>query len=260
MEANGIALATHVALERQDKQDKTTVGFQSFEPTEPFQLVETCTGHAPDACVTPDHAMQLVRWSGMTCGTQCGLGCRGTVPYGPGSFRFVLTTCDHAHVYPSPPFDLQGSGSAASDDRVWAATATSKATIARLEQQPKWDATSAPSVTTIAGMNVRGAKQTLDDDARRALTDALASQSGFDDSIQKRCVMSKLVGFELTRSLPTTGTSPREQTNEIAIDFNCQKIFVVRGDHAPRFVHASHFDPSRPAFLALAKKLVPELK
>ena len=70
--------------------------------------------------------------------------------------------------------------------------------------------------------------------------------------------MGKIVGFRAAHSLPTTG-APRSQIVEIGVDFVCSKIFVVRdaGPGKPRAVHGSHFDPSRPAFVALVRRVFP---
>lgn len=253
VEANGVSLASDVVIDGKGRGE--TSAFKPVITNEPYLLAESCGARpAPGACSTPDHPIHPVAWTGMTCGSQCPTGCRANVPVGPGTFRFVVSSCDRKTTYPSPEFEFGGADDMQANDRHWAAKSTKKGSIARLELPIKWDATTAPSATTIAGMTIEGNEQPLDDETRMALAGALDSTTGYDDRIAKRCAMGKLVGFKLTRTLPTTSDQAKEQTNEIAVDFTCQKIFISRGDHAPRLVHASHFDPSRPAFVAIAKK------
>ena len=244
---NGTALSMGAVVE-QEKDGRWT----DLAPSEPYRLLESCSIDDLPLCTASDHTLQIVPWTAMTCGSQCSPDCRKAVPYGRGPFRFVVKACDGSHPLVSPAFDM--------DDRHWAAQSTTKAVVARVDQPPKWDAASGPSATTIAGMTVKGAEQALDDDARKALAAALDDPKGFDDVLQRRCPMGTKVGFRLTRTLPTTGSETKEQTNDIVIDFTCQKLFVVRGDKLPRHVHASHFDPSRPAFVAIAKRYFPEVK
>lgn len=87
----------------------------------------------------------------------------------------------------------------------------------------------------------------------------LRAKDGYDDQIRKRCAMSGLVAFRITRDLVTSG-APRRAEVEVAIDLHCAKIFVVRepSPNGKRVVHGSHFDPSRPAMAALVRRLFPE--
>jgi hypothetical protein len=66
------------------------------------------------------------------------------------------------------------------------------------------------------------------------------------------------VGFRLVRAPSTTGKS-KEHDIEIAIDFRCQKLFIVEGgeDGLPRTVHSTDADPSRTAWLELARASLP---
>ena len=126
---------------------------------------------------------------------------------------------------------------------------------------PKWDAID-PTSTLLAGFAERGAESPLDHETTDALVKALRAPHGFDDDIVKRCAVGHLVGFRVRRSLATTADtkeSPEPEVVDVAVDFTCQKLFVVRGgaQGGARTVHATHFDPSRAAFLALAKKALP---
>jgi hypothetical protein len=86
-----------------------------------------------------------------------------------------------------------------------------------------------------------------------------ASTNGFDDEVMKRCAVEHLVGVRVVRRLATTGP-PRTETVEIAMDFLCNKLFIVHGGErgSERRVHATHFDPSRAAWIGWAKRALPE--
>jgi hypothetical protein len=223
-----------------------------------FTLDATC-GANPPPCIDPSRPVHPRPWN-PTCRRQCGLGCTGSTGATTSILRVVVTTCDGTASIASAPFDLGGSQTEAALERLWAVDAMTRAVAMRLEEPTsRWDAAAAPAAGKLAGFSVRSASsRPLEKDAQAALSVALGAPTGFDDATAKRCSVHLLVGFRVTRSLPTTGAEPKSQDIEIAIDFACQKIFVVRSTGASLIVHASHFDPSRAAFVALAKSALPD--
>jgi hypothetical protein len=71
-------------------------------------LSETCVWNPQPGCQTMAHGAKLrpVRWNGMSCSGQCPQGCRATIYLGPGSFRFVVTTCGGKQRFFGPPFTM----------------------------------------------------------------------------------------------------------------------------------------------------------
>ena len=166
---------------------------------------------------------------------------------GDGRLQGLPLTCDGQHTDAT--------------DRIWASESVTSVTAARLVGPVgNWEPKSPAEASKIAGLVVRaGTERTLDDEARASLFALLKDPKGFDDRIAKRCLMQNMIGFRITRTLATTRTEPKPQQLDLAIDTACSKIFVVRGD-ARRTVHASHYDPSRPAFLALVRVDVPKAR
>ena len=234
-----------------------------------YRLVEQCEPGAlpppaPDvgACVELDAGKTFhpVPFEGLSCSAQCNHICRANGWEGPGTFRFVVRECGSAAAFAGPPFELPDYQLIRGLPRWGVATDVASASVVRLELSSAGSgADAAPSADQLAGFAVRpGGERPVDATALASLLGLLRSAKGFDDDIMKRCAMKHLVGFRLTRRPATTGI-PREDVAELALDFNCQKLFLVRGgSHGqPRRDHATHFDPSRQEFLALVKLVLP---
>ena len=227
-----------------------------------YRLVESCTGTAPASCVdvAPSKALFPVPWQGFGCSAQCNGTCRANSWEGEGTFRLVVRSCDGAASATGPAFNLPGPDTTGlAFDRWKATTDVTTASVMRLELPgTKWNPAD-PQEASLAGFGMRrGTQSPLDHDTTDALVKALRNPHGFDDQIAKRCAVNHLVGFRLDRTLPTTG-APHHETVDVAIDFVCQKLFVARAGAGgrPPTVLATHFDPSRAAFLAIAKKALP---
>jgi hypothetical protein len=125
--------------------------------------------------------------------------------------------------------------------------------------QRRWNIGDPATKKTLAGFDIRPrSEKPLADPELQQLLELLRSASSFDKRFARRCALGPLVGFRLIRAPATTGI-PREEQVEIAIDFVCQKLFVVQGgdDGRPRTVHFADADPSRAEWLSLAKKSLP---
>jgi len=237
----------------------------AWEPLKPpttFRLISSCDGEAAQCTkLSAGAPIRVVPWTGLAMSRQCGLGLSGTSGHLAASVRFTAKTCDGQHTLSSPSYDVPAMVHADATERIWASESVISVTAARLVGPVgNWEPKSPAEASKIAGLAVRaGTERTLDDEARAALSALLKDPRGFDDRIAKRCLMQNMMGFRITRTLATTGTEPKPQQIDLVIDTACSKIFVVRGD-AARTVHASHYDPSRPGFLALVKRLFPDSK
>ncbi len=74
-----------------------------------FEAVEQCVAPQPaDRCVVLDANTKIepVPWNGLTCSGQCPRSCRSNHYTGPGTFRFVVLSCDHKERFAGPEFSI----------------------------------------------------------------------------------------------------------------------------------------------------------
>lgn len=255
-------LRTAAAIE-QRQPDGSFRAIAELDAGKGYRLVRTCD--APEgACVdvAPGKALHPVPMRGFSCGAQCNDSCRANVWLGPGLFRLAARDCDGGAAHHGPAFELPSPRSEAAFVRWGLATKIARATIQRTDLPPRFGPTpETRDPSRIAGFVSRGASRDLDAAALDALRALLRDEKGYDDLIAKRCKTEKHVGLRVYR-VPDT-TAAREETVldevEIAIDFNCHKLFAAFGGErgGARVVHATHFDPSRAGWLALARAALP---
>ena len=247
-------VAVAADVERRDERGGW-VRMENLDLGKGYRLVAQCT--QSDTCVTvaPAAAVRVQPWQGFDCSAQCNGTCRANAWVGPGTFRFVVHDCEGKGDLASPTFELPDAAHASTPafDRWKLAEGAVRGEAMRLAMPPpRWNAqdglTGIPAKPAVA----------LSAAAMATLASILRTPRGFDDQVQKRCLTKHWVGVRLTRQLATTSATAREDVSEIAFDFNCNKLFAVRGPAGsdPRPT-ATHFDPSRPALLAWAKSVFP---
>lgn len=257
-----IEVATTATLERRS-EDGGWEALQELDLGQGYRLVETCPPNGAPACVslTPGMPLFPVPWQGFSCSAQCNGACRANVWEGEGTFHLVVRACDGSTSTTGPSFTLPGPDTTGAAFERWKVTTdVISARVMRLELPAASVNPADPAPASLTGFGIkRGTGIPVDRDVIDGLVKALRNPRGFDDQIQKRCLMSHMVGFRLRRSLATTG-DPREQDVDVSMDFTCQKLFVARAGTGakPPSVHATHFDPSRATFLALVKKALPD--
>ena len=71
-------------------------------------LSETCDWNPKAGCRTLGQGAKLrpPAWNGLICSGQCPLGCRANAYLGPGSFRFVVMSCDQKQRFYGPAFTM----------------------------------------------------------------------------------------------------------------------------------------------------------
>lgn len=130
----------------------------------------------------------------------------------------------------------------------------------RLDLPPKWDAKRPRTPTDtahVAGMAVRkGSERAVASADLEKLAELLRDPRGFEDNIRKRCAMGHLVGFHILRRVD----GGAEERIDIALDTTCAKLFIISGNDAAPDAHATHYDPSHAAFIALVKRVLPDDK
>lgn len=260
-----VAAAAVAVLERK-APDGTFVPLDGLDLGAGYRLVESCSsrvGEAPPSCteIPAGTILKPVPFRGFSCSSQCNGSCRANGWEGPGTVRLRIQDCHGATLAAGPTFDLpDDSGVPERFERIQFASNLSAGDAFRVELVAVPDMGASAVEGRLAGYprreETRVALTASDVGDLRAL---LSAPAGFDDRVAKRCLMSHLVGFRLQReaiSQEPTARLPAE-LSEMLVDFTCNKVFLVLGDRAPRTVLASHFDPSRPAFLRLVKRLFP---
>lgn len=109
----------------------------------------------------------------------------------------------------------------------------------------------------LAGYLIRpGTERPLSPELLNELASLVRSNTGFDDSIVKRCRPGTSVGFRLFRKAASDSGSTNEPVTELVLDFGCEKLTLAEGG-ATGEVHATYFDPSRAAFAAFVNRALP---
>ena len=234
-----------------------------------YRLVEKCTESPLPTCVelSASRPLHPVAFQGFDCSAQCNGSCRANRWVGPGTFRLVVRGCEHATAARAegPAFDLPDPRSAEGLVRWGLATNAKRATMVRLDLPTAggWTAEAMPSSGRLAGLIERPkTERALDQNSLETLVALLRDDKGYDDLIQKRCAIGKVVGVRLHRQSASFGPSDETtmESVELAFDFRCQKLFAVYGGFRGRAreVHATHFDPSRRAWLEFARHALAE--
>lgn len=228
-----------------------------------YRLVERCDAEVP-ACIelAAGTVLRPVPFQGFSCSSQCNATCRANSWLGPARLRLAVHSCNGA-VVAGPSFEWPDVDHVDGLPRWGIAADVVRATAMRLEVHVgRWTLEQPAEEGRLAGFDVVSAKEReLAPTELATLVELLRSPTGYDDRSMRRCAFGKtLVGFRLVRAPATTANAPREEEVEIAIDFHCRKLFAVQGGHdgIPRTVHATHFDPSRAAWLALAHASLPD--
>ncbi len=260
---SGSKVSTKTRVEQKDATGSWTP-LEQLDLGNGYRLVSACDAPSNDCATLSASPLRPVLWQGFSCSSQCNSSCDKNVWEGPGTFRIVVLPCagdSKATEIAGPAFDLPSHDfTGPAFDRWKLSTDVASATAVRLDgPDAAWSATVPAKSGSLAGFAERpDTARPLDSPVLAALVLLLQDPKGFDDKTAKRCAMKNLVGFRVTRNLTTTSTTPRSELVEIAIDFNCHKLFAVRGDDGrPRTVLATHFDPSSAGFASLAKKSLP---
>jgi len=251
-------LKTEASIER-----KTSAGWEAMTALDlgrGYRLVAECSEDTPCVDVAPGHALVPVPWSGFNCSAQCNGSCRANSFEGPGTFRLTVRSCDGSASFSGPELELPEVLRAHDLERWGLVSDVAKVTVMRLDfPKTEFDAAAAAAPDRLAGFVIRpGSEQALDKATTDAFVALVRENKGFDDQTLDRCKSRDLVGFRIERTPRTTGTAPRSDLGEIAIDFACDKLFGAHGGSGrPRKAIATHFSPSRASFLALVKRALP---
>lgn len=261
---SGAKVSTKTRVEQKDSSGSWTP-LEQLDLGNGYRLVSACNAPSSDCVTLSASPLRPVPWQGFSCSSQCNSNCDKNIWEGAGTFRIVVLPCagdPQSHEIVGPAFDLPSHDFVGAAFERWKlSTDVTSATAVRLDPpDASWSATSPAKSGSLAGFADRpDTERPLDPPTVAALVALLRDPKGFDDKTAKRCSMKNLVGLRVTRNLATTGASPRSEAVEIAIDFNCQKLFAVRGGDSgrERTVQATHFDPSRAGFASLVKKALP---
>jgi len=73
-----------------------------------LSLIEKCEEQKTSSCMTLSKGgkMSPVPWTGFSCKIQCFKACRKDAYLGPGTFRFVVSSCDQKQKFYGSEFEL----------------------------------------------------------------------------------------------------------------------------------------------------------
>lgn len=249
-----LGLRSIARIERRDERGGWSV-LSGLDGGAGFRLAAACDGPLA-ACLetSPGTPLLPVPFSGMSCSSQCNGSCKKNGPLGPGTFRLVVDTCD-GRVATGEPFELPSGRRDEAMVRWGISRDLVRGTAVRMfEPNAAKDRAAVDKI--IEWRTKPRTERPLSAAQLDRLRDLLASETGFEDDIMKRCLMSDLVGFRLVREPASSG--PRvEEPIELLIDLACDKLFVRGGTDAHRWDHATHFDPSHAAWRDLVRELFP---
>lgn len=95
-----------VSLESAVVVEQQSSGAWKKIPVTNFYLIARCQTGFKQKCVSfaGGATLKPVPWRGWHCYSQCPSSCRVDGPAPPGTYRFVVTTCDGRHRFESKPF------------------------------------------------------------------------------------------------------------------------------------------------------------
>jgi len=98
---DAVSLNTSVAIEQ-----KTNGKWARVNVTNLY-LRESCDASQPPQCrrLEANSKVTAVRWRGNFCWSQCPAHCRLDGPAPPGTYRFVVTSCNGKQMIASPEFE-----------------------------------------------------------------------------------------------------------------------------------------------------------
>jgi hypothetical protein len=87
-------------------QRKVGSGWEDAEVSNLY-LIPACQANAVPGCVSlaAKASLQPVAWRGNYCSAQCMSNCNLDGPVPPGTYRYVVTSCDHKHQFVSAAFE-----------------------------------------------------------------------------------------------------------------------------------------------------------
>jgi hypothetical protein len=126
--------------------------------------------------------------------------------------------------------------------------------IVRLNPKDLSQSTATRDSQRVAGFaSLAGSAAELDASALATLVQWLGARDGFNDRVVRRCARGTMIGIVATRRLPNS----QEDRTELALDFTCNSLVVVRDQAGRRTETSAFFDASRTSALELARRLLP---
>lgn len=214
-----------------------------------YALVSSCPidDRPPSGCIElrAGESLVPVPWTGFRCGAQCAGPCKDDSFVG-GTYRWRVASCEGGPSALSPAFELPARP--AMLPRWHAVEGIERASVLRIAGSRE------PGSREFAGRSVRVASEVaLTPDLTQRFVELMRSDQGFDDSVVSRCAPGVGVGFALARA--AGATRQLGPVTEVILDFGCLRLIV--GAPIGAGVHATSFQPSRTAFVELAKRALP---
>lgn len=250
-----LRVSTLARIEYQTLDGRWT-GYDSADSANTYRLLDACpeTAGTIAACrlLAAGEAVVPVPWSGQSCSGQCDATCPAET-FHAGIHRLVVLGCDDSNArHEGPPFQMPTTAPMVARWR--AASDLEHATISRLDAGKPPDRVEPGSPDRIAGFSiVPGSSREIDTAVMADLLEWLRAPDGFNDKVVRRCSRGAMVGFVLKHKLPNGAG----ESSELALDFTCNSLILVREHAKSRALTSSFFDASRPQLLSIVRRALP---
>jgi len=234
--------------------DGQWVPISGSSPQSAYQLRASCSEDIAGDCrrLGARESFQPLPWDGYDCDDLCGTDCADK-RFRAGPHRLRVHQCDNRAVsYTGNLFEVPATPEML--PRWRAAAGVASASIARLHALDI-EENSGADTGRIAGFRVvEGSERSLDAHSLSALLAWLRADNGFIDHVARRCLRGNAFGFFLSQEF----SKDLEMTTEIAVDFQCNSMSIVRNTAHGRIENHAFFDPSRSELKAIVERALGE--
>jgi hypothetical protein len=250
-------IATRAIIEHRN-DDGSWIPYEELDGANGYRVVDRCpqSGDIVPACraIKPDEVIVPVFWNGQHCSAQCAPTCTSD-SYREGPHRLVVQDCENATIrYQGQVFEMPRSAKMVARWRVaWRAES---ATVYRLDPMKSKDPMLPYTHDRVVGFAIKPTvSRNLNKNALADLSRWLRLTS-FEDDLVQRCLPGLTVGIVVLNTLPN-GAKDR---SELAFDFGCNALLILRDQGGERRLTSTLFDKSRDEILALLQRALPEEK
>jgi hypothetical protein len=250
-------IATLAIIERRD-DDGRWIPYEGLDGANGYRIVDKC----PESSDTGPTCREIkageivvpVSWNGQLCSAQCAPACTAE-SYRAGPHRLVVRDCDNDKMrYEGPVFEMPKS--AAITARWQVASLAERGTIYRLDPMNHEDSLKSRMPDRIVGFAIRPtAPIDLSKDILFDLSQWL-KKTTVDDEVVDRCLWGLTIGIVVLHTLPNGA----EGRSELALDFRCNRLLIVRDQGGQRRITSTSFNSLKPEILAIMRRALPKDK
>jgi hypothetical protein len=250
-------IATRAIIEHRN-DDGRWIPYDKLDGANGYRVVDRCpqSGDMVPACraIKTDEIIVPVFWNGQHCSAQCAPTCTSD-SYLAGAHRFVVQDCEKGKIrYQSPIFEMPRSVKMVARWQV--ASRAERATVYRLDPAKSKDPMQVYTSDRVVGYSIRSTGNRNVDKKFLVDLSRWLTRTSFEDDLVQRCLPGLTIGIVILNTLPNGA----EDRSELAIDFGCNTLLILRDQGGKRRLTSTLFDKSRDEVLALMQRALPEDK